>query len=55
MKPPKSIPLTGWKRDFADKEIIPIKGHGFMVVSVTKRGLALRHVRPESKTDADKP
>jgi hypothetical protein len=26
-----------------------------MVVSVTKRGLALRHVRPESKTDADKP
>jgi len=51
MKLKTSIPLTGWKREFQDGELIPIKGHGFSVVKITKRGLALRHVKSPSHSD----
>ena len=47
-EPPKIIP-QGWRREFADKEIIPIKGFAFMLVRVTKRGLTFRKVKQQPK------
>jgi hypothetical protein len=47
MSEPNNIVPTGWRREFADQEIIPIKGFAFMLVRVTKRGLTFRKVNPK--------
>lgn len=46
VNPPRRI---GWKATFTDGETIVIKGIGFYVAAVNRRGITLRRVRQEPK------
>ena len=49
-EPDKIIP-AGWKRDFKNGEVFLLKNHEFMVVAVTRRGLAFRKVTNKNKSN----
>ena len=42
------IPPNAWKHRFKEGEPILLKGIGFMVVKINKRGMTLRHVSATS-------
>lgn len=41
----KPIKLENWKSEFKNNEVFVLKGIGFYVAAVTRRGLALRKAK----------